>query len=239
MKLMSAIVLAATVMVLGVPAAAQNAEQILKKTREMYGALKSYSDSGVVLYEYASSSQDRYTFTTAFNRAPRHFLLDFHKPGGDQYVIWGDPDAFHTWWKTTGQQTDYPNPNNAPAIASSGYNTVGSAAKIPTLLYSKAALGGNFSNYADVELDGTEVIGGRRCYRLIGRASDFYQATGREVAIRRMTVWIDAESSLIRQIREESKALPGQISRVTTTYQPNADMTIDMGRFKFTPPESK
>jgi outer membrane lipoprotein-sorting protein len=240
MKLIiNTIVLTAIAIVLGAPADAENAEQILQKTRDLYGALKSYSDSGVVVREYGASTQDRHTFTTVFNRTPRHFVLDFRKQGGDQYVIWGDPDAFHTWWKTTGQQYDYPNPNNAPAIALSSQNTAGSALKIPTLLYSKASLGGNFNNYTDVELDGTEEIGGRRCYRLIGRASDVYQATGREVAVRRMTVWIDAESSLIRQIREETKGLPGQISRDTTTYQPNADTTIDIGRFKFAPPESK
>ncbi len=90
-----------------------------------------------------------------------------------------------------------------------------------------------------MELDGTEVIGGRRCYRLIGRASDTYQATGKEVALRRMTIWIDSESSLIRQVREEAKTLPGQVSRVTTTYQPNANPSIGMDRFNFTPPEQK
>src|SRR5439155_11559779 len=181
----------------------------------------------------------KHTFTTYFNRAPRHFLLDFRKQGGDQFVIWGDPDAFHTWWKTTGQQYDYANPNNAPAIALSGANTAGSALKIPNLLYAKAPLGGNFNNFNDVTLDGTEVIEGRRCQRLIGRASDVYEASVKEVANRRMTVWVDAESLLIRQIREESKALPGQRSRTTTTYQPEVNPALDNSRFKFVPPEPK
>ena len=114
-------------------------------------------------------------------------------------------------------QTDYPNPNNAPAISLSGRNTGGAALKIPTLLYSKAALGGDFNNFADVVLDGTEPISGRRCYRLIGRASDVYAASGKEVNTRRMTVWIDTESLLISQVREEWKGLPGQRSRTTTT----------------------
>src|SRR5579864_5992610 len=103
----------------------QNAEDVLQKARDTYAQMKSYADAGVVLYEYGTSSVDRHTFSTAFNRNPRHLLLDFHKQAGDQYVIWADPDAFFTWWKTTGQRTDYPNPNNTPAISTSGQQTSG------------------------------------------------------------------------------------------------------------------
>ena len=230
---------AAVAVFLALPTRAQNADEILQKMRATYGALKSYSDTGVVLSEYGSSSEDRHPFTTYFNRTPRHFVLDFRKQGGDRYVVWGDPDAFHNWWKTTGNQTDYPNPNNAPAISLSGRNTGGAALKIPTLLYSKAALGGDFNNFADVVLDGTEPISGRRCYRLIGRASDLYAATGKEVNTRKMTIWIDTESLLIRQVREEWKGLPGQRSRTTTTYQPQANPVLDDARLKFVPPEPK
>jgi outer membrane lipoprotein-sorting protein len=216
---------------------AQNADDILKKTRALYGGLSSYSDTGVVIVEYGSSSQDRHSFTTYFNRAPRHLLLDFKKQGGDQYVIWGDSDAFHTWWKTSGQVFDYPNPNNVPAISMSGLNTKNTALKIPTLLYSKAQMGGDFNNLADVELDGTEVIGNHRCYRLVGRTSDTYGATGKEVNIRKMTLWIDIDTMLIRQVREEAKAVAGQRNRTITTYQPQANPKLDDSRFKFNPPQ--
>src|SRR3979411_398242 len=88
-------------------ARAQNAEAILQKTRDTDAGLKSYSDTGIVLSEYGSSSKDRHTFTTYFTRTPRHFYFEFHKQGGERYVVWGDPDAFHTWGATTGQQYDY------------------------------------------------------------------------------------------------------------------------------------
>ncbi len=219
---------------LGAAANAQNAGEILNRTRATYGAMRSYADTGVVVYEYGTASQDRHAFTTSFNRAPRHFLLDFRKQGGDRYVIWGDPEAFHTWWKTTGAQYDYPNPNNAGAISGSGRNTFGAGMKIPTLLYSKTPLGGDFNNFADVALEGTEEIGGHRCYRLSGKASDVYAASGREVNVRRFTVWIDAESFLIRKSREEPKVtLPGQRSRVTTTFEPQANPALDDRRFQF------
>ena len=216
-------------------AQAQSADQILQKMRETYGAMKSYADTGVIVNEYGAT--DRHTFSTYFNRTPRHFLLDFRKQGGDQYVIWADPDGFHTWWKTTTQQTDYPNPNNAPAISLSGQNTRSAALKAPALLYSKVNLGGDFNNFADVTLDGTEDIAGHRCYRLVGRASDTYATTAKEVNIRKMTVFIDAASSLLRQVREEWKAAGGGFNRLSTTYQPQANVAVEEARFKFVPPQ--
>jgi len=54
-----------------------------------------------------------------------------------------------------------------------------------------------------------------------------------------MTVWIDAESLLIRRVVEEWKPLPGQVNRVTTTFEPQANPTLDESRFKFTPPPVK
>jgi len=205
----------------------------------MYVSLRSYADTGVVLNQYGSSSEDRHTFTMYFNRNPRRFVLDFRKQGGDQYVIWGDPDAFHTWWKTTGQQSDYPNPNNVSAISLSGQNTGATATKIPTLLYGKSALAAALLNIADPVLDGTEELGGRRCYRLMGRVSDVYSATGKEVNVHKISVWIDAESLLIRKVLEEWKALPGQRSRTTTTFVPQANPSLEDSRLKFVPPEQK
>ncbi len=221
---------------LDVAAHAQSVDSILQKMRDTYGAMQSYSDTGVIVNEYGAT--DRHTFSTYFNRSPRHFLLEFNKQLGDRYVIWAEPDAFHTWWKTTAQQMDYPNPNNAPAISMSGRNTTGAALKVPALLYSKVNLGGDFNNFADVAMDGTENIGGHDCYRLVGRASDQYAATRKEVNIRKMTLWIDTSSSLLRQVREEWKAPGGGVNRVTTTYQPQANPTLDDARFKFVPPES-
>jgi outer membrane lipoprotein-sorting protein len=220
--------------------AAESPDAILKRTRATYAALASYSDTGVVTVEYGSAaapSKDRHTFTTYFERAPRHFLFDFHKAGGDHFVIWGDPAAFHTWWKETAVTADFPNPNNVPAINLSDFQTSGSATKIPTLLYPKAPLVGALSHFADPQLDGTEAIGGRACYRLLGHTSDLYGQTGKEVNLRRLTLWIDTGSSLIRQIREEARARPGEISRTTTTFDPIANPRLNASRFQFTPPQ--
>jgi outer membrane lipoprotein-sorting protein len=219
----------------GISTQAQNAESILEKSRDTYAQMASYVDTGVVLVEYGTSSEDQHTFSTAFNRAPRHLLLDFHKQGGDRLVIWADPNGFHTWWKTTSQQADYPNPNNAGALSLSAPNTMGVALKVPTLLYRKA-FSAVMLKLANPVLDGTEDIGAHHCYRVTGRTGDVYAATGNEVNVRKVTVSIDAESFLIRKMVEEWKPLPGQRNRITTSFDPQSNLTIDETKFKFTPP---
>lgn len=211
------------------------ADDVMARMRQMYGDLRSYADTGTVIWEYGSGSTDRYTFTTWFTRVPRQFLLDFRR-SQDQYVIWGDPDAFHTWWKTTSGQYDYPNPNNVTAISGSSRNTTGTALKIPTLLYAKAALGGDFTGMTAPVVDGVEDVSGHRCHRLRQSVSDTYAATGKETNARELTVWIDTDSLLIRKVLEEWKPLPGQRSRIITLYEPQANPTIAAAKFRFVPP---
>jgi hypothetical protein len=220
-------------------ARAQDVEQILQKTRDTYVALQSYADSGTVIAEYGSGPQPqatRHQFTTRFRRSPRAYVFDFHKEGGDRYVVWGDPDAFHSWWKTTGDQYDFPNPNNLPAISGSSVNTSGAGMKIPSLLYGKSQLAALMLAFADPLLEGVEQIGGHACHRISGRASDRYSATGKEVNVHRVVVWIDAESSLVRQVREEWKGLPGVVNRTTVVYQPEANPTLADNLLTFAAP---
>jgi outer membrane lipoprotein-sorting protein len=223
------------------PAYAQDASEILKKVKDTYAAMKSYSDTGVVLdFPDAASTNpilaklSRHTFTTDFSRSPRGFIHNYRACDTCQYVIWADPDAFHTWNKTTGDRYDYPNPNNTGAMSGSPATT-----KIPTLLYSKARLLSDFNYYDDVALDGSEAIDGHRCYRLVGRAHDEYAATGRVVNVRKMTVWVDTESFLIRRISQDSGPTAGggphRVEQVT--YQPQANPNLDQSKFKFIPPE--
>jgi outer membrane lipoprotein-sorting protein len=236
----SAIVLACALVATGqvpqAPAKPSPAADLWERARAAFGALKTYSDTGTLLSEFGASSQERHSFETAFSREPRRFLFDFKKQGGDRYVIWGDPDAFHTWWKSTSVQQDYPNPNNAGALTLAGPITVGAASKIPTLLYAKAQLPGDFANVKDLSIAGTEAIDGQPCQRVTGTAYDVYGATGNRVNERALTVWFDSASLLIRKVVEEWKPLPGQVNRRTTTIQPIANPTLDDSRFRFVPP---
>jgi len=215
----------------------QSAEAILQKSRDTYAQMRSYADTGDVLVEYGTSSQDKHSFSTAFNRSPRGFRLEFNKQAGDRYVIWADPDAFHTWWKTTSQKTDYPNPNNTPAISMSGPTTVGVAEKIPTLLYGKAFESAMLKINAPV-LQGSEQVGGHTCDRISGQAFDLYAATGHKTNFRKVTVWIDADSFAVRKMVEEFDTSPGQRNRITTTFEPRSNPTLDTASFAFAPPAS-
>ncbi len=212
------------------------AEDMMARSRAAYAAMNSYSDTGIIEVEYGRDSRDRHTFATLFNRSPRGFLLDFNKDGGDRYVVWGDPDAFHTWWKSTTVREDYPNPSNTGAFTMAGPQTKGASEKIPSLLYGKAPLPSAFANFTDGRDAGTESIGGKTCAKLTGTAYDTYTGTGRRTSVRRMTVWIDSESLLIRKIVEEGEAPPGMVNRITTTYEPNGNLPVDAGRFRFAPP---
>lgn len=219
-----------------------SADDVLARSRAVYAGLGSYADTGVVIKEYGGRDccKEQHTFTTYFKRAPRGFYFDFRNENGDRYVIWGDPQAFHTWSKSGGRTEDYPNPDNIGAFTLSGVGTVGAALKIPLLLYPKAPLQGAFSNFSDAVSDGTEDVGGHKCYRLVGTAHDIYGQTGHESNVRNMTVWIDADSLLIRKVVEVPKdVLPGQIQRTTTVFDPQANPALDEGRFRFTPPVAK
>jgi hypothetical protein len=130
-------------------------------------------------------------------------------------------------------------PNRAGALGRelrwmrSGSRTAAAAIKIPTLLYPKAEIPGDFSNLKDIADNGSDMVDGHRCERLVATARDVYGGTGREVNVRKMTIWIDAESTLIRKVVEEWKPLPGQVNRVTTTFEPQANPVLDESRFKF------
>ena len=61
--------------------------------------------------------------------------------------------------------------------------------------------------------------------------------SGRRNNERAVTVWIDAESRLIRRVFEDAKGLPGNtFSRLTVTLDPRANPTIEDARFQFKVP---
>ena len=222
---------------------AQSAIDILDKTKSTYAAMKSYSDTAVVLdYPDATSSNPiskkmaQHTFTTYFSRAPRGFFLDYHRNEGNRFLVWGDPDAFHTWDKYTHVRYDFPNPNNLGAMVGSPAIT-----KIPTLLYAKAPLLSDFGFYENVQLNGTEAIEGHPCYRLVGETHDQYASTGKAVNVRKLALWVDTQSFLIRRISQDFGPRPGdgQHTVEEITYHPLANLPIDEAKFKFTPPETK
>ena len=238
---LSILVLAAGSLLLARPTllrAEDNAAAVFEHTRTVYAALNSYSDTGKVLKEYSPSSRDEGSFSTYFTRSPRHFLFDYRGPTSDRLVVWGDPDAFHVWWKATGQLTDYPNPGNANAIILNDYPTRSVVTKIPPLLYSKAGLPGALQHFQPQEMTSAEDGMGHKCFRLEGVTSDTYGTTGRQVNVHLLALWVDASSYLVRKIVEQSPAPPGALNRVTTTFDPQPNPRLNDQVFQFADPRA-
>jgi len=215
------------------------ADDIFQQSRAVYAALHSYSDTGVLDIEYATS-RERHTFTTRF-KAPRRFYFDFRKSGGDRFAIWSDGEKFHDWWRSTGVQNDYQQGRGVSAFNQAGYLTLGSGLKIPALLFPGAGLQGAFTNLDGIVPDGEEDVDGRRCYRLVGTTKDVYTGTGREVNVRQMTVWVDAETLLIRKVFEDAPkgTAVAAVMRITTRYEPQANPALDDNSFQFVSSASK
>jgi outer membrane lipoprotein-sorting protein len=215
-------------------------EDILARSRAMYVSLKSYADTGTVMYEYGVNSVSRHTFKTYY-RAPRHFYFDFTEDksdGGSRAVIWCDGGDFQTWWSDTGIHNLYPKGQGAQAFVQLTYPTTGSATQIASQLFANAGLVSTLAELDEMTPAGTEVIGGRNSHKLTGVARSTYGATGRQVNVRRTTVWIDADTLLVRKIFEDTpKGGPaGSRNRITTTFEPQANPALDDSRFTFVVP---
>ncbi|MFO1467418.1 MAG: DUF2092 domain-containing protein [Steroidobacteraceae bacterium] len=227
-----------TILPLRTAIAAPGADEILQKSRAVYAALKTYTDSGVVDREYgqvADPSHEHHTFHTAF-RSPRKFLFDFVRAGNvDRYIAWGDGANFHSYWKSTGSTSDYPKGQGANAFLSGFSPTYTSIVKIAPWLFPGAGLVGTLTEFQPVSVAGTEKIDGHDCLKLVGKAQSVYGATGHISDVRATSVWIDVQSFLVRRIFEDRTE--GKVaSRTTTSFDPRANPEIDDAVFQVTPP---
>jgi outer membrane lipoprotein-sorting protein len=215
-------------------------DDILVRSRAMYAALKSYADTGTVVYEYGTNSVSRHTFKTYY-RAPRNFYFDFVEDkadGGSRLAIWCDGGDFQTWWSDTGIHNVYPTGQGATAFVGAIVPTVGSATMIASLVFANAGLVSTMGELGEMTLAGTEVVSGRTMQKLTGVAKSTYGRTGHETNVRRTTIWIDAESLLVLKIFEDTPkgTVAGSRRRITTTFQPQPNPALDDSRFKFVVP---
>ncbi len=219
-----------------------SSDDVLVRSQAAYAALHSYSDTGSVDMEFGPPGgmvREHHTFKTVF-RAPRHFLFDFVKEGNaDRFVVWADDDAFHTWWQATGVAETYQKGEGGGAFVAGGEPTINALMQLSPWLFPQGDLTGPLTEFGDASLAGTEAVGGRQCHKLVGVGKSVYRASGRVVNIRKMTVWIDAQTLLVRRVFEDTAegSAAGNVSRTTTTFDPQANPTIDDARFRFTPPK--
>jgi outer membrane lipoprotein-sorting protein len=216
---------------------------IFNRSQAAYAALHSYSDTGTVENEFGPPGgivKERHTFKT-FYRAPRRFLFDFvRQENADRFVVWADDTAFHSWWQATGVAETYPKGQGASAFVAGGEPTLNALLDIAPWLFPDADLTGPLTEFGDAKVAGTESIDGHPCQKLAGVGRSVYRASGRVVNVRPMTVWIDTQTLLVRRVFEDTAegGAAGWIGRTTATFSPQANPTLDDGRFAFTPPKA-
>lgn len=216
-------------------------DDILSRSKAMYASLKSYADTGMVEETFGpgkSPSHERHTFKT-FYRGPRNFLFDFVKfRNADRFVVWSDDNALHTWWKAIHQEQAYPKGQWQVPLLQGGPPTKGSLLQLLPWFFTQDKLFGTLTELGPTQLAGKELLANRQCYKLTGTAKSVYGATGYEHNIRPVTVWIDAETLLVRKVVEDTAqgAAPGWVQRTTTTFEPQANPSLTDVQFQFKAP---
>lgn len=222
---------------LGVAAeAAPDPEALLQRVREAYAALTSYSDTGAILLENrpigATMIREEHTFTTRY-AAPRQFYFDFRKGAtAERFVIWCPGETFSSWWSATHVKEDYPKGQGANAFAVGTLPTAGTALLVPPLLFQNAGLQGPLVTMTEPKYQGTQKIDGRAMHVLTGAV----RLNHWNDSVRATSIWIDAETLMIRKIFEDTPTGQGDsIQRATTTLRPVTQPKLDERQFRFSP----
>ena len=217
---------------------------LLEQSRSKYAALKTYSDTGTVKTELVLAGNndpatvETHTFTT-FYRAPRQYFFEFKKDpnvGDENFVIWADNADFNTWWSATKVHETYPKGQGTEAFALAAFPTKNADMQLAPLLFAQAGMHGPLTDLKILRSDQDEQVNGHRCHKIVGEVGLAY-GTGTVTNIRPTTIWIDAESMLVRKVFEDTPKGDAGIDRVTTTFNPQADVQIDDAHFRFSPPQ--
>ena len=227
--------------------AAFDAEDALQRSSAAYAALTAYADSGTVVDD-AGGFKDKYTFRTYFTRQPRNLFLDFsmieseyndgHTIKSDYAtVIWMENGLLQTYVRTTQEHTTYPEDGGRQVEALKGatYGTKGVSVIVPSMIYTKAGLASVIQATEEATAAGSDAVDGRPCLKVTGIERWRYPS-GQVTGVRPVTIWIDAETYLIRKIFQDTpKSMPrGGISRRTTTFRPHANPSLAPTSFRYT-----
>jgi hypothetical protein len=239
----------ATLFATGALGATQSAEvpAVLKESVAYYATLTSYADTGTVAQEVPGMI-DTAKFTTYFRRPTRDLFLDYQVLARKYTGLGATSDfsAFRTLiWMVRGnmqtfdfrtqtlEQIDSTSQKSALSNASYGTNTA--SIVIPSLLYPQTRLPSSVLQLESAELAGGEDISGHRCHKVTGVAAAYYP-NGRRTSVRPVSVWIDAETKLIRRIVEDTPRGSSSSLRLTLNFEPRANPVLEDAKFQFAPP---
>lgn len=247
MTLHSILVLAGALLATTAVAGTEDAMDLLKRSAAAYSTLPAYADTGAALREQPGLV-DRWKFTTAFRR-PLDFQFNFQgvssRSAGltvdssyQHIVLWmrnGELQAFNEQLRT---HTTVPRTGNQPAeLMNASAATVGTSVLIPSLLFAKSELPGSIRQIREATHAGFESVSGHRCHKIVGTAAQFYPS-GKMTNVREVTVWLDAESLLVRKVFEDTpKGYPaGSYVRLTIDLYPQANPQLADDTFQFSVP---
>ena len=208
----------------------------MDRSRAVYAALGTYSDSGSVVTESRLAGTptvvERFTFRTSFKR-PRQYLFEFAAnaaSGADRVALWCETAEgdFHSWWKATGVHDVHGNRTGINAFLTTAAPTKGTSLYLVSILLPQTALLASLGAFAPTVAT-RDTIGGRPHIKLSGEMKGHF-GSGRPMA-----VWVDAESHLIRRIVEDtpSESPAGSVDRITTTFAPRANPTLGPAAFQY------
>ena len=234
------------------PPAQASLPEVLRNSIANYAKLTSYADTGTVREEMPGIV-DEAKFTTYFRRATRDLYLDYQDltstNPGTKFTI--DMSASRTvFWMVKGEMQKFEfktrnheviNPDNGGqvrALQNGSHATSGVSMLIPSLLYSQARLPSAVLQIEEATVAGIEEINKRRCHKVSGIAAGYYPS-GQRTNVRPVTVWIDVDTLLIRRVLEDTPKgyQAGAYLRIYTTFEPQANPTLDDRKFQFTVPQ--
>ena len=158
----------------------------------------------------------------------------------DAMVIWMENGLLQTYARKTQEHETYPEDGGRQVEALKGatYGTKGVSVIVPSLLYTKAGMASVIQATEEATAAGDDTVDGRPCLKVMGIERWRYPS-GQVTGVRPVTIWIDAETYLIRRIFQDTpKSMPrGAISRRTTTFHPHANPSLDPAKFRYTVPE--
>ena len=206
------------------------AREALAAMAKAYAECSSYHDTGTVTTKYTQggSESSRRVFKTAFVRgATFRFEYSDVDEGevGKPYIVWADAHSTRSWWHVKpGVKTEL---SLSMALAGATGVSGGSAHTIPRLLLPDAIGGWVITQVVNPRCEGEELVAGRACLKIVTK-----HPFGSP-----LTLWIDKETHLVRQLFEQQDLKDkGLAWEETTTYAPEANVNIEPAELEFNPP---
>jgi len=205
---------------------------VVARMAVVYAESRTYQDEGVLWNEFSGTRghASMTTFETSFERGggfrfeyrhdkPKPLMRYFEK--GDRTVIWGTVRRARRWASSGGSGETTLNMQLGGDVGVSG----GTSKTIPRMLLPDVIEGRRLNQLVGPHVEAIESVEGRNCYRIVAGHQGF-----------QVTMWIDAETFLLRRRQNTIELGEGTTCVSTTAYAPRVNIEIDPAVFAFEPP---